>query len=67
MELDYPFTPSPSAAPPEFAGPSLSTGTPWLRSSLSTAVREQWGLRLVPSKGQLRVIVVESAQLPTGN
>lgn len=59
MELDYPFAPSPSAAPaapPEFAGPSLST-----------AVREQWGLRLVPSKGRLNVIVVESAQPPTGN
>jgi uncharacterized protein (TIGR03435 family) len=56
LELDYPFTPSPSAAPPEFAGPSLST-----------AVQEQWGLRLVPSKGRLKLIVVESAQPPTGN
>ena len=59
LELDYLFTPSPAAAPaalPEFAGPSLST-----------AVREQWGLRLAPSKGQLKVIVVESAQPPTDN
>jgi uncharacterized protein (TIGR03435 family) len=59
LELDYFFSPSPpapSAAPPEFAGPSLST-----------AVREQWGLRLVPSKGQLKVIMVESAQPPTEN
>jgi uncharacterized protein (TIGR03435 family) len=59
MELDYLFVPSPPAAPaapPEFAGPSLST-----------AVQEQWGLRLVPSKGRLRVIVVESAQPATGN
>ena len=58
MELDYPFTPSPPAAPaqPEYAGPSLST-----------AVQEQWGLRLVPSKGRLKIIVVESAQPPTGN
>jgi uncharacterized protein (TIGR03435 family) len=59
MELDYPFAPSPSAAPAaptEFAGPSLST-----------AVREQWGLRLVRSKGRLKVLVVESAQLPTAN
>lgn len=55
MELDYAF-PSAGAALPEFAGPSLST-----------AVREQWGLRLERSKGPLRVIVVESAQLPTGN
>jgi uncharacterized protein (TIGR03435 family) len=59
MELDYPFPaqgPAAPAAPPEFAGPSLST-----------AVQEQWGLRLVPSKGRLKVIVVESAQLPSGN
>jgi uncharacterized protein (TIGR03435 family) len=33
--------------------------------SLTTAVREQWGLRLVSSKGELKVIRVESAQLPT--
>jgi len=59
MELDYFFPPTGQAAPAassEFAGPSLST-----------AVREQWGLRLVRSKGPLKVIIVESAQLPTGN
>jgi uncharacterized protein (TIGR03435 family) len=59
MELDYFFPPNGAAAPAassEFAGPSLST-----------AVREQWGLRLVPSKGPLKVIIVESAQEPTGN
>ena len=59
MELDYPFTPlgpPASAAPPEFAGPSLPT-----------AVREQWGLRLMPSKGRLKLFIVESAQLPAGN
>jgi uncharacterized protein (TIGR03435 family) len=59
MELDYPFAPSTPAAPggqPEIAGPSLST-----------AVQEQWGLRLVPSKGRLKIIVVESAQPLTGN
>jgi uncharacterized protein (TIGR03435 family) len=56
MELDYPFAPSPPVAPPEFAGPSLST-----------AVQEQWGLRLEPSTGRLNVIVVESAQPPTSN
>ena len=56
MELDYPFPTAAPAAPPEFAGPSLST-----------AVQEQWGLRLVPSKGRLKVVVVESAQLPAGN
>lgn len=59
MELDYPFAPvgpAASAAPPEFAGPSLPT-----------AVREQWGLRLVPGKGRLKLFIVESAQLPATN
>jgi uncharacterized protein (TIGR03435 family) len=58
LELDYMFPPLPwaGARQPEFAGPSLST-----------AVREQWGLRLVPSKGPLNVIRVESAQLPLPN
>jgi len=59
MELDYPFPPPgapASAAAPEFAGPSLAT-----------AVHEQWGLRLVPGKGPLKVVIVESAQLPPGN
>ena len=58
MELDYYFAAGPAApaAPPELAS-----------ASLSTAVREQWGLRLVPGKGQLRVITVESAQPPAGN
>jgi len=59
MELDFPFPatgPGAAAAPPEFAGPSLST-----------AVREQWGLRLVPGEGTLKVVVIESAQLPAEN
>ena len=59
MELDYPFAPLPPAAP---AAPQESASP-----SLSTAVREQWGLRLVPSKGRLKIVVVESAQRPTGN
>ena len=59
MELDYAFPPTgPGAvgAPPEPAGPSLST-----------AIREQWGLRVVPGEGPLKVFVIESAQLPTEN
>ena len=51
LDLDYLFGAPPSS---DFSGPSLAT-----------AVREQWGLRLVPGKGQFKVIVVESAQLPT--
>ena len=49
LNLDFVFP-----APPDYAGPSLST-----------VVREQWGLRLVPGKGTFRTIRVESAQLPT--
>jgi uncharacterized protein (TIGR03435 family) len=56
MELDYPF-------PVQPAGTAADVGLP----SLSTAVREQWGLRLVPGQGQFRRVVVESAQLPTAN
>jgi uncharacterized protein (TIGR03435 family) len=59
MELDYPFAlqrPGDPAAPPDFAGPSLST-----------AVKEQWGLRIVKGQGKFRLVVVESAQLPTAD
>jgi len=58
MELDYAFAqPRPAAdptAPTDFSGPSLST-----------AIREQWGLRLEPIKGPIPVLVVESALPPT--
>ena len=33
--------------------------------SLSTAIKEQWGLKIVSVKGEYPAIVVESAQLPT--
>ena len=59
MELDYPFPPprpADPAAPADFGLPSLFT-----------AVQEQWGLRVVPGKGPFRLVVVESAQLPTAN
>jgi uncharacterized protein (TIGR03435 family) len=58
MELDYPFqaTPGAPAAPPEPGVPSLFT-----------AVQEQWGLRIVKGKGPFRLVVVESAQLPSAN
>jgi uncharacterized protein (TIGR03435 family) len=48
-DLDFVFPP-----PPDYAGPALST-----------VVREQWGLRLVPGKGTFRTIRVDSARLPT--
>jgi uncharacterized protein (TIGR03435 family) len=58
LELDYGFPPAPAAAgaPSDFAGPSLSG-----------AIRDQWGLRLVGTKGTLKVIVVEYAHLPADN
>jgi uncharacterized protein (TIGR03435 family) len=59
FRLDYRFPPparpgEPAAAP--IGGPSLST-----------AVREQWGLRLEPAKGPFLGLVVESVERPTGN
>ena len=54
LDLDYLFTGS--APPPDFAGPSLST-----------AIKEQWGLRLVPGKARLKLLIVDDAQPPTPN
>jgi len=59
MDLDYQFAPpraADSGAVPESAGPALST-----------AIREQWGLRIQPGQGAFRLVVIESAQLPTAN
>jgi uncharacterized protein (TIGR03435 family) len=59
MDLEYQFAPpraADSAAVPEFAGPALST-----------AIREQWGLRIQPGKAPFRLVVIESAQMPTAN
>ena len=53
LDLDYLF----GATPAQLAESS--------NPSLSTAIREQWGMRLVPGKGRMKVIMVESAKLPT--
>jgi uncharacterized protein (TIGR03435 family) len=54
LDLDYLFTGS--APPPDFAGPSLST-----------AIKEQWGLRLVPGKARLKLLIVDDVQPPAPN
>ena len=56
MQLEYLFTAGVPGATADLAAPSLST-----------VVREQWGVRLVPGKGPLESFVIESAQLPTPN
>lgn len=33
--------------------------------ALTTAIKEQWGMRVVPGKGTFKIIRVDSAQLPT--
>lgn len=59
MELEYPFPQQRAVNPTAPADASLP--------SLSTAVQEQWGLRIVPGKGPFKTVVVESAQLPSPN
>jgi len=54
LDLDYLFTGT--APPPDFAGPALPT-----------AIKEQWGLRLVPGKGRMKLLIIDSAQPPTPN
>ena len=51
LELDYLF-----GAPPQELAPSLPT-----------VVRDQWGLRFVPGKGRLKLLIIDRAQPPTPN
>jgi uncharacterized protein (TIGR03435 family) len=57
IDLDYPFV-LPRNSDPTAPDP---------RPSLFTVIREQWGMKLVPSRGQYKRIVVDDAQRPTEN
>ena len=54
LDLDYLFTGT--APSPDFAGPSLPA-----------AIKEQWGLRLVPGKARLKLLIIDSVQPPPPN
>jgi uncharacterized protein (TIGR03435 family) len=59
MLLEYKFTaprPLDPAALPDNSQPSLST-----------AIREQWGLKLIPDQGPFKVFAIESVQPPAEN
>jgi uncharacterized protein (TIGR03435 family) len=54
LVLDFLFT---GVAPPaDVAGPSLPT-----------AIKDQWGLRLVPGKARVKLLLIDNAQPPTPN
>jgi uncharacterized protein (TIGR03435 family) len=57
IELDYPFV----------LPPNSDQTLPDPRPSLFTVIREQLGMKLEPSRGQYKRIVVDDAQRPTEN
>jgi bla regulator protein BlaR1 len=54
--------PRPPGPPNADAAPSDSQGTPFLN-----AMRDQLGLKLVPSKGRIRVLVIDHIERPSEN
>ena len=57
LELDYAFSQGRPANPTAPAG----------EASLYTVIQEQWGLRVVPGPGTLKVVTIENAQPPAEN
>src|SRR5262249_5101472 len=57
IDLDYPFV------LPRNSDPTL----PDPRPSLLTVIREQWGMKLEPSRGLFKRIIVDDVHRPTEN
>jgi uncharacterized protein (TIGR03435 family) len=62
FDIDLKWTPESPALP--FADRTASE-TPDDRPSIFTALREQLGLKLEPSKGPVEVLVIDSVEHPT--
>ncbi len=66
LKLDLgPQTPAAAASPVGDGGMPLPGGEN--ESSIFTAMREQLGLKLVPSKAQVEVLIIDSIELPSEN
>jgi uncharacterized protein (TIGR03435 family) len=64
------WTPEPSEGGPESIGLPPETPSPHPETSgptIFTAAREQLGLRLVPQKGPVEIVVIDGVDKPTGN
>ncbi|HEV8397897.1 MAG TPA: TIGR03435 family protein [Vicinamibacterales bacterium] len=65
FDLDLTWTPGPTEWVPPSSGAGVAAGDDG--SSLTTALREQLGLRLQAQTGPVDVLVIEAATWPTGN
>jgi uncharacterized protein (TIGR03435 family) len=62
VEFTFHMGPGAFAAPPDANQPPPDAGT-----TLTDALREQLGLRLVPTKAELRVLVIDHVERPSEN